>query len=321
MRNIHTIALALSAALLLPGTAAAQDDLLSLLGEDSVTRDYVTASFKTTRVINSHSLENTAHGVLDFKIGHRFGTLEEGISNFFGLDQATIRLGLDYGLTDRIMVGIGRSNYQKTVDGFVKYKLFRQCQEGCDMPLTAALVASSSITTVVDEELPWYDTARTNYFSHRLAYSFQLIVGRKFTESFTLQLMPGLVHRNLTTYAEEANDVVNVGVAGRIKLTKRVAINAEYFYVLPDQLAEPTQAELDVNPDAGYTNSFSIGFDIETGGHVFQLHFTNSTGMFERAFITETTNKWSEGQIHYGFNISRVFTLHRPKHEDLEDWL
>ena len=105
----------------------------------------------------------------------------------------------------------------------------------------------------------------------------------------------------------------NIGFAGRIKLSKRVALNAEYFYVLPNQLREATTAELAIDENAGFKDSFSIGFDIETGGHVFQLHFTNSTGMFERAFITETTNSWADRQVHYGFNISRVFTVHEPK--------
>ncbi len=308
MRHLYT---ALLLILVLP--AAAQDDLLGLLGPDSVSTEYTSASFKTTRVINSHSLENTAAGVLDFKISHRFGLLSEGVGNFFGLDQASIRLGLDYGITNRIMVGIGRSSYQKTVDAFVKYKLLRQCQSGCNMPVTAAIVLASSITTLQADQVPWYDPARTDYFSNRLAYVVQVIVGRKFTESFTMQLMPGVVHRNLVRYTEEKNDVYNVGVAGRIKLTKRVAINAEYFYVLPNQLAEPTAAQLALDPNAGFTNSLSAGFDIETGGHVFQLHVTNSTGMFERAVITETTNHWEDGEIHYGFNISRVFTLHTPK--------
>lgn len=299
--------------------ASAQDDLLDLLGPDSM-REYAAASFKTSRVINSHSLENCAAGVLDFKIGHRFGEVSDGAEQFFGLDKATIRLGLDYGLTDRIMIGIGRSSYQKTVDGFVKYKILKQCAQGCGMPFTVALVAASSITTLLADQVPWYSPDRTDYFTHRLSYSYQLIIGRKFTESFSFQFMPGVVHRNLVRYAEEQNDVVNVGAAGRIKLTKRIAFNAEYFYVLPDQLHQPTAAELEVDPKAGFKNALSLGFDIETGGHVFQLHFTNATGMFERAFITENTNSWEDQQIHYGFNISRVFTLHTPKHQNLDDW-
>jgi hypothetical protein len=281
----------------------AQDDLLSLLGKDSVSLEYTTASFKATRVINAHSLENVAHGVLDVRINHRFGLVSEGVNNFFGLDDAiTVRLGLDYGITDRLMVGIGRSTFQKTVDGFVKYKLLRQCDAGCTMPITLAVVAASSMTTLPADDVPWYGEGRTDYFTNRMSNSFQVIVGRKFSESLTFQLMPGVVHRNLVTLADEHNDIIHIGAAGRYKLTRRLAFNAEYFYVLPDQ-----------GPREGYENAVSMGFDIETGGHVFQLHFTNSTGMFERAVITETTEDFFKGKIRYGFNISRVFTLCDPK--------
>lgn len=281
--------------------SAQEDDLLSLLGEEETGPEYTSAAFKSTRVINGHSLENVAHGVLDFRIGHRFGFVNGGVNEFFGLDGATVRLGLDYGITDRLMVGIGRSSFQKTLDGVVKYKFLKQCDAGCEMPITLAVVASSSMTTLQQVDLPWYDPLREDYFSHRLGYSFQLIVGRKFSENFSLQLNPGVVHRNLVPTFNDPNDVFHVSGAARMKLTKRIAINAEYFYVLPDQL-----------PDI-YRNSLSLGFDIETGGHVFQLHFTNSTAMFERGFITETTGDWGQGDIHFGFNISRVFTLHNPK--------
>ncbi|MBK9421906.1 MAG: hypothetical protein IPN44_12770 [Flavobacteriales bacterium] len=281
---------------------SAQDDLLSLLGKDSAEVAYTTASFKTTRVINGHSLENTAHGVLDFRIGHRMGFVSGGIDQLFGLDQATIRLGFDYGITDRIMVGFGRSSYQKTLDGFVKYKLLRQCDQGCTMPFTLALVAATSVTTLKADQVPWFAAGRQDYFSHRLSYSFQAVVGRKFNESLTLQLSPGVVHRNLVVTDQDRNDLLNVGMAGRLKLSKRVTLNAEYFYVLPDQ-----------GPPDAFHNSLAVGFDIETGGHVFQLQFTNSTGMFERAYITETTGDFFQGDIHFGFNISRVFTVYDPK--------
>jgi hypothetical protein len=287
---------------------SAQDDLLSLLGEDSTAVEYATASFKATRVINGNSIENTAHGVLDFRISHRFGYVSTGRPEFWGLDQAYIRLGLDYGVTDRLMVGIGRSSYQKTVDGFFKYKLLRQCDQGCTMPITLSFASGLSVTTLASEKLSWYEPGRTDYFTHRMGYYFQAIVGRKFSEKFTLQLMPGLVHRNLVKTTEEKNDVYNVGAAGRIKITKRMAINAEYFYVLPNQLAEPV-----TSADPTYHNSFSLGLDIETGGHVFQLHLTNSFPMYERGFITETTGDWLDGDISMGFNISRVFTVHEPK--------
>jgi hypothetical protein len=270
----------------------AQDDLLSLLGEEQTGPDYVTAAFKTNRVINLHSLENTPANVMDLKISHRFGTLNQGIYELFGLDNATIRIGLDYGISDRLTVGAGRSSFQKTYDGFVKYTLIRQQRGQKNVPLTAALLATTAIQT-----LKWQDPDRENYFRSRLYYTYQLIVGRKFSENLSLQISPTLVHRNLVSTREEANDVFALAAAGRVKLTRRVALNAEYAYVFPNQIAEE------------FRNSLSIGFDIETGGHVFQLHFTNSTSMIEKGFITETRGSWLDGDIHFGFNVSRVFTL------------
>lgn len=270
----------------------AQDDLLSLIEDDEPVTDYAEAGFKTTRVINSHAFENTAGGVLDVKISHRFGFINGGAYELFGLDNATIRIGADYGVTDRLMVGLGRSSVGKTYDGFAKYKFLRQSSGARNTPISAAYVGTIAVQT-----LKWANPERDNYFSSRLYYSHQLLLGRKFSESFSLQLMPTLVHRNLVPTENDAHDVLALGVAVRQKLTKRLALNAEYYYNLPDQLAED------------FRNSLSIGFDIETGGHVFQLHFTNSTAMIEKGFITETTGNWLDGDIHFGFNISRVFTL------------
>lgn len=279
-------------------TNFAQDgDLLSLLGdEEEETVDYAFASFKTNRVINLHSLESTAKGVLDVKISHRFGMLNTGVYELFGLDAATIRIGGDYGITDRWTVGFGRSSFQKTYDGFLKYKLLRQSSGAKVMPVTMSLFASTAIVTT-----RWPDPERENYFSSRLYYTFQMILGRKFSKGFSFQLSPTLVHRNLVATRAESNDVFALGGAMRIKLSNRVAVNLEYIYVAPDQLAE------------GYKNSLSVGFDIETGGHVFQLHFTNSTSMIEKGFITENTGDWEKGGIHFGFNVSRVFTVKKPK--------
>lgn len=268
-----------------------EDDLLSLLGEDETT-DYAFASFKTNRVINLHSLENTAKGVLDIKISHRFGFLSGGVYELFGLDQASIRIGGEYGITDRFMIGLGRSSFEKTYDGFMKYKILRQSKGKKNMPITASLLATTAIQT-----LKFPDPDRDNLFSSRLYYTFQAIVGRKFSESFSLQLSPTLVHRNLVATANEKNDVFALGLGSRMKLTKRTSINLEYIYVAPNQIAD------------GFTNSLSIGFDIETGGHVFQLHFTNSTSMIEKGFITENTGNFFDGDIGFGFNVSRVFTV------------
>lgn len=282
------------------GALAAQeeDDLLSLLGEEEPTVDYATASFKTNRVINLHSLESTAAGVLDIKISHRFGTLNRGAYELFGLDNATIRIGGDYGLTDRVTIGLGRSSFQKTYDGFAKYTFLRQSSGAKVMPVTAALFASTAVQT-----MRWPNPDRENYFSSRMYYTFQLILGRKFSEGFSFQLSPTVVHRNLVKTAAEAHDVLAMAVAGRIKITKRLALNAEYIYVLPDQLLP------------GFRNSLSVGLDIETGGHVFQLHLTNSTSMIEPGFVAQTVENWGNGGIHFGFNVSRVFTIVRPEFE------
>ena len=273
--------------------AAQDDDLLSMIEEDEEpVTEYAKASFKTTRVINAQSIENVAKGVLDMKISHRFGRVNGGAYELFGLDEATIRIGLDYGVTDRLMVGWGRSSFEKTYDVFAKYKLFRQSSGERKMPLTLSWYASTAVTT---EKFREQD--RPNYFSSRMYYTHQLLMGRKFSESFTMQLMPTFVHRNLTKNEDEKNDVYAFGAAARQKLTKRLAINVEYYYLLPDQVADK------------YKNSLSIGFDIETGGHVFQLHFTNSTSMIDRGFVTETTGDWLDGDVHFGFNVSRVFTI------------
>jgi hypothetical protein len=270
----------------------AQDDLSALMESmEQPEINYATAGFKTTRVINSHSFENAGAGVLDVKISHRFGFLNSGGYELFGLDNASIRIGADYGITKQLMVGFGRSSFEKTYDAFVKYKFLRQSTGKRNMPISAAFVSSIALKTIkpTDPEDP-------NFLSSRVYYTNQLIVGRKFSESFTLQLMPAILHRNLVLTAAEPNDIFAIGIAGRHKLTKRVAINAEYYYLI-------NQTDPDIH------NSFSIGFDLETGGHVFQLHFTNSTSMIEKGYMTETVGDWLNGDIHFGFNISRVFTI------------
>ena len=267
-------------------------DLLSMLGPDEPTINYATASFKTNRVINLHSLENTAGGVLDFKISHRFGFLSGGLYELFGLDQASMRLGFDYGITDRFQIGVGRSTYGKTIDGYLKFKILRQSNGARVMPITLSVFSS-----MAGLGTKWNEPDRTNYFTSRLYFTHQIIMGRKFNDYFTLQLSPTLVHRNLVRTQTEKNDVYALGAGARVRLSRRITLNAEYVYVLPNQL------------DPAYRNSVSLGVDIETGGHVFQLHFTNSTSMIEYGYITETTGDPLAGNIHFGFNISRVFTL------------
>ena len=278
---------------------SAQEDLMSLLEEEE-TIEYVSASFKTNRIINLHSLENTSAGVLDVKISHRFGFLNGGAYELFGLDNATIRIGTDYGISDRVTLGLGRSSFEKTYDAFIKYKFFRQSKGVQVMPISAALLSTVSIET-----LKFQNPDRDNHFSSRLAYVYQLILGRKFSDSFSLLISPTLVHRNLVSTDTEKNDVLAIASGGRIKINNRLAFNAEYIYVFKDQLLP------------GFRNSFSLGLDIETGGHVFQLHFTNSTSMIEKGYIAETVGNWWDGDIHFGFNVSRVFTIKKTKIDSL----
>jgi hypothetical protein len=270
----------------------AQDDLLSMLGNDEPENEKVTNAFKATRVINGHSIESLSSGVLDFRILHRFGRINGGAYQMFGLDQGTIRLGLDYGITDRLTVGLGRSNYKKEVDGFVKYKLLWQSTGKKAVPLSVVLVSGMTMIT-----LKFDNPDQENYFTSRLGYYYQIIAGRKFSERFSLQLTPTMVHRNLVELAGDPSDVYALGVGARFKISKRIAITGDYFYVLSKSVSE------------NFNHTLSLGFDIETGGHVFQLHFSNATGMNERAFITETDGQWSNGDIQFGFNISRVFTI------------
>ena len=289
-RYILILLIAVSA---LPGFA--QDDLLDLLeaeAEADTTVNYTFATFKATRVINGQSVEMTSGGELSFIIGHRFGKISDGLDEFFGLDQATIRLGLEYGVSDRLNIAVGRSSFQKTVDTYFKFKLLRQSSGARKFPFSMVLYSTTALTTA---DFPNPD--RKNYFTSRMSFTHQILIARKFSPSFSLQLTPTLVHRNLVTNNEDDNDVYALGVGGRIKLTNRVALNAEYFY----QFSE-------INRQQTF-DSFAIGFDIETGGHVFQLHFTNAQGMIERYFVTETRDDFFEGDIFFGFNVNRVFNI------------
>lgn len=281
-------------------TSSDNGELLELLQDDPGTapqKEYVTATFKTTRLINGHSIENTGKGVLDFKISHRFGRVDLGIKDWFGLDGATTRLGFDYGVTDWLTVGVGRSSFQKEYDGYLKARILRQTTNG-SMPLSLSYVGGMSVRS---DDAPQLEEGQKYPFSNRLFYFNQLLIARKFNDWLSLQLMPTHVHYNLVDTKDEPNNVLALGVGGRLRLSRRITLNAEYYYQLPDNQLNNT------------VNSLSVGFDIETGGHVFQLHFTNSTGMSERSFVGQTVDKWDDGGMHFGFNISRVFTIVKPR--------
>ena len=275
---------------------AQQADLLNML--DSITPKeivYTYGTFKSTRVLNGHSNERMPEGQLDFRIEHRFGLINKGYYEFFGLDNATTLFALEYGIKDWVMLGINRSSLDKTVSGFTKFSILRQSTGALNMPVSVSLLLGTSVVGI-----KWPHPERNNYFSSRVSYTSQLIIARKLNESISLQLSPVWIHRNLVPTITDKNDMFALGISGRYKLSRRISLNGEYYPVLSPSWN---------HQNTGYTNALSFGIDIETGGHVFQIILSNSEGMNEKTFITESTGKWLNGDIHLGFNISRVFSL------------
>lgn len=278
-------------------SAAAQDNTDSLLNAgDQPKKEYVDNAFKSTRVIMGQSVEMLGAGVLDFRILHRFGNIKGGLKEMFGLDQATMRMSFDYGLSKNITIGVGRSTLKKELDAYVKYRVIQQSKGETNFP--AALVLVAGITCNTTE---WSDPTRKNFFTSRLSYFYQLLAGRKFSEKFTLQLSPTFVHRNFVEFDTDKNDLVAIGIASRYKFSRRMAFIIDAFPIVYGARSNFNQMPL------------SVGIDIETGGHVFQLHFSNARGMNEKAFIAETNQKWGKGEVQFGFNLSRVFTIKKNK--------
>jgi hypothetical protein len=308
--------LLLSIALFSKEIAFAQDDLLSIVEKkEPKQKEYVNNAFKSSRVINGHSMEFIGKGVLDTRILHRFGLVNSGAKNLYGLDQANMRIGFDYGISKDLTIGVGRSNVGKELDGFIKYRLIQQSKGGkSNSPVSVIF-----ITGMTYSGLPFAEPGNPgNFYSNKMGFYNQVIIGRKFSEKFSFQLTPTHVHLNLVPRIIDANDIFAIGTGARLKLSNRIAFVVDYHYILKDisidllGLSDEMESERKTQVD-NYVNPLSIGFDIETGGHVFQLHFSNSTGMNEKAFITNTTNKWGKGEIRFGFNLSRVFTVKKKK--------
>jgi hypothetical protein len=259
------------------------------------TKDIVTAVFKSSRIVNGQSIENVGNGVLDLKILHRFGNISQGAYNLFGLDQASMRIGLDYGVNNRLMIGAGRSTFEKQYDAFFKYKLVQQQTGLKEIPVSVSLASTVIYKSLKDDPTAAY----LSYVSDKFSFAHQIIIARKFNDYFSLQLTPTLVHYNLVANSTMPNDFKSLGISFRQRITKRLNFTTEYFY--------------SVNKIDGYNDPLTFGLDIETGGHVFQLHVTNATGMTERTFINETAGSWANGDVRFGFNITRAFTLKKPK--------
>ncbi|MCG8410513.1 MAG: DUF5777 family beta-barrel protein [Bacteroidales bacterium] len=257
---------------------------------------YTDATFKSIRLINGYTSETAAKNELVFSISHRFGNINQGIYDWFGLDQSTIRFGFEYGLSDRIDLGFGRSNFEKLYDGFVKIKLARQSSRKKNFPFTITLLEGIAIKSV-----RWANKERDYPFSARMYYIHELFIARKLTQRLSIQLSPVVIHRNIVQTKNEPNTVGAIGVGARFKITNRLTTVCEYFYPFSEYIND------------NYSNSLALGIEIETGGHVFQIHASNSTGMTEKAFIPETRGKWSKGDIGFGFNIIRVFNFNKNK--------
>lgn len=269
------------------------EDLLKLVQDNKPQKEHVKNAFKSSRVINNQSMEFLGKGVLDVRILHRFGLVSTGAGNLFGLDQANMRFGFDYGLGRNLTAGVGRSNFNKELDAFLKFRPVWQSTGPGSVPFSVVLVSGMTLTTA-----PFTDTTHKNSFSSRLAFYDEVIIGRKFGERFSLQVSPIFVHRNLVDLTTDPNDTWAVGIGTRFRLSKRMAFVVDYNAIVAGR-------------QPGTRDPLAVGIDIETGGHVFQLHFSNSTGMNEKALITGTTDNFWKGEVRFGFNLSRVFTIKR----------
>ena len=273
--------------------------------QDASDRDTIVfRTFTTNRVVHGQSVESTPEGRLVFRVSHQFGRISDGLGEFFGLDQSTIRLGFEYGFNKNFSAGIGRSSYNKTLDTFVKYKFVTQNNAKGGFPLSFAYYGNLALDTRKSAAFSAQDM-----FSSRYQHAHQLIIARKFNQSFSLQLSPTYIGRKVGNTALYDNNVYALGAAARLKISYRTSINAEYFHLLSDKTADM------------YQNSLSLGVTIKKGGHVFQLFVSNSQGLIEQFFIPQSVDKWSGGDIHFGFSITRAFILRQTDdYNEAYDW-
>ena len=283
----------------------AQDDLEALLEDNENAGRPVEASFKTTRIINAHSVELVKKHHLDIRISHRFGDIAGtagGFHTLYGFDNVTdVRIAGEFGITEHFTAGFGRSKgggaIREVWDVYGKYRLLNQTSDN-KKPVTFVLVANTNFSTMKPSP-DLTSAASFQKWQHRLSYTIQALIARKFNNWLTFQVMPAYVYRNYVAFDDE-NDLLAIGVGGRAKLTKRFGIIADYFYVF---------RERNIINDMRVYNPLAIGIEIETGGHVFHLNFTNSTSINANQFMPSTTSNWADGQFRFGFNISRIFVL------------
>lgn len=265
--------------------AFSQEDLLKDIDTISTSNTSSPPAFKALQIVTGQSTKLTAKNEWYFVVAHRFGDVSEGFKNFFGLDGASTKLGAIYGLTDGISLSLSRETNMKTFEFGAKYKLLKQND---NVPVDLVGYNVMAINTDLDKEA--YPHLK---FGDRLSYLTQVLISRRFNDSFSLQLSPSYVHKNLYEPTIESNNQFLTGLGGRYKISKRISVNAEYF--------------VNFDKNSFYKNPLSLGMDIETGGHVFQLLFSNSQLNSDIGYLTNATGKWEKGQIFFGFNLYRVF--------------
>jgi len=277
-----------------------QDDLLDELEADVVVDNTVIAAFKGLKVVNFETTKLASKKDLYLIVSHRFGTVKNGIDDLFGLDQSVTQIKFVYGFTDWLNFGVARSSLNKKYGIHAKYRLLQQVTGG--FPVTVVGFNLVTVNTSLKDDLfPEIE------FSDKLTYTTQILISKKFSENFSLLLAPTYIHENLATrstsilqngdtaFFDEDNDQFAVGIGGRYKISKRVSINLDYGI------------HLNRNSNSNFNNPLSVGVDIETGGHVFQVHFTNAQAMFEEGFIINGNGDWGDGDFFFGFNLGRVF--------------
>jgi hypothetical protein len=267
--------------------ASAQDDLLNELEQDSKTQKFEQPAFKAMKIGNLQSTKIAAKGDLYLYVSHRFGSLEDGLSTFFGFDNANTKIQLVYGLFDGVQVGISRESVRKTYAMSAKAKIKSQSD---DFPVNIAVYGTANINSELRKErFPFLK------FGDRLSYASQLLISRRITNSLSLELAPTFVRQNLVLEPFQDHNQIALGAGGRLKLSKRMSLNLDYVY------------NFNRHEDSIYKNPLTVGVDIETGGHIFQLLFSNAQSTNEPGFISNAEGDWTKGDVFFGFNIVRVF--------------
>ena len=275
------------------GHIFAQDDLLSKLESETVNghSEYVLATFKGDKIINVNTNETVKKQNLDVRINHLFGNIGKesggGFHNLYGFDQSQdIRIGFHYGFSDKLMAGISRSKRNENFEGLIKFKLLQQTTDK-KIPLSITLFGNATFTAksaaLVDKDI------------HRLTYNTQVILARKFSSNFSLVLIPSYLHRNFVE-ADDENDVISIGGGFRWKITQSTSIIADYFHSFRSDMQ-----------GREFFDPIGLGVEIETGGHVFSIMFTNASGILENDYLVNTEDDWAKGGIKFSFIISRMF--------------